>query len=552
MNGSMLAPLQKNVVVFWTRQKTPQRVTLIMLALAAVIIIPVLLVWASTPTYGVAFSGMSEADAGLIVEKLDEAKISYQLKDSGTILVESDQVYDVRLRMAREGLPETSTVGYELFSGNTFGMTEFTQRVNYQRALEGELERTISSLDSIDSVRVHVVTPEKRLISSEQSPTTASVTIQERLGQTLDAGQVRAIINLVSGSIEGLTPENVVVVDTEGNLLSGGDQSLSDNATSLSDQQRAAEDLAAADVRKRVQTMLDTILGAGNSVVQASVAIDWNQREVTSNMYDPTPAAIRSSQIVNESYNTNGQTTGGVPGAESNLPTPVATAGAADSTYAYQRSEETINYEISQTQSKEVITPGQIQRISVSVMVDAISDPAQLQTIRAAAAAAAGINETRGDQIVVESISFDRTGQETATAAAAEEQKQQQMIMIGSAVAAVLALFLLLFFFLRVLKSLQKSSREAWTPIMQPVRQLAQQEAASAQLPAASHAAEHTASTPVIADRTAEPAVVVQLSQQQKIVQQETEQRVKVITRLAEENPATVAEIIQLWLNEEK
>lgn len=552
MNGSMLAPLQKNVVVFWTRQKTPQRVTLIMLALAAVIIIPVLLVWASTPTYGVAFSGMSEADAGLIVEKLDEAKISYQLKDSGTILVESDQVYDVRLRMAREGLPETSTVGYELFSGNTFGMTEFTQRVNYQRALEGELERTISSLDSIDSVRVHVVTPEKRLISSEQSPTTASVTIQERLGQTLDAGQVRAIINLVSGSIEGLTPENVVVVDTEGNLLSGGDQSLSDNATSLSDQQRAAEDLAAADVRKRVQTMLDTILGAGNSVVQASVAIDWNQREVTSNMYDPTPAAIRSSQIVNESYNTNGQTTGGVPGAESNLPTPVATAGAADSTYAYRRSEETINYEISQTQSKEVITPGQIQRISVSVMVDAISDPAQLQTIRAAAAAAAGINETRGDQIVVESISFDRTGQETATAAAAEEQKQQQMIMIGSAVAAVLALFLLLFFFLRVLKSLQKSSREAWTPIMQPVRQLAQQEAASAQLPAASHAAEHTASTPVIANRTAEPAVVVQLSQQQKIVQQETEQRVKVITRLAEENPATVAEIIQLWLNEEK
>lgn len=552
MNGSMLAPLQKNVVVFWTRQKTPQRVTLIMLALAAVIIIPVLLVWASTPTYGVAFSGMSEADAGLIVEKLDEAKISYQLKDSGTILVESDQVYDVRLRMAREGLPETSTVGYELFSGNTFGMTEFTQRVNYQRALEGELERTISSLDSIDSVRVHVVTPEKRLISSEQSPTTASVTIQERLGQTLDAGQVRAIINLVSGSIEGLTPENVVVVDTEGNLLSGGDQSLSDNATSLSDQQRAAEDLAAADVRKRVQTMLDTILGAGNSVVQASVAIDWNQREVTSNMYDPTPAAIRSSQIVNESYNTNGQTTGGVPGAESNLPTPVATAGAADSTYAYRRSEETINYEISQTQSKEVITPGQIQRISVSVMVDAISDPAQLQTIRAAAAAAAGINETRGDQIVVESISFDRTGQETATTAAAEEQKQQQMIMIGSAVAAVLALFLLLFFFLRVLKSLQKSSREAWTPIMQPVRQLAQQEAASAQLPAASHAAEHTASTPVIADRTAEPAVVVQLSQQQKIVQQETEQRVKVITRLAEENPATVAEIIQLWLNEEK
>lgn len=552
MNGSMLAPLQKNVVVFWTRQKTPQRVTLIMLALAAVIIIPVLLVWASTPTYGVAFSGMSEADAGLIVEKLDEAGISYQLKDSGTILVESDQVYDVRLRMAREGLPETSTVGYELFSGNTFGMTEFTQRVNYQRALEGELERTISSLDSIDSVRVHVVTPEKRLISSEQSPTTASVTIQERLGQTLDAGQVRAIINLVSGSIEGLTPENVVVVDTEGNLLSGGDQSLSDNATSLSDQQRAAEDLAAADVRKRVQTMLDTILGAGNSVVQASVAIDWNQREVTSNMYDPTPAAIRSSQIVNESYNTNGQTTGGVPGAESNLPTPVATAGAADSTYAYRRSEETINYEISQTQSKEVITPGQIQRISVSVMVDAISDPAQLQTIRAAAAAAAGINETRGDQIVVESISFDRTGQETATTAAAEEQKQQQMIMIGSVVAAVLALFLLLFFFLRVLKSLQKSSREAWTPIMQPVRQLAQQEAASAQLPAASHAAEHTASTPVIADRTAEPAVVVQLSQQQKIVQQETEQRVKVITRLAEENPATVAEIIQLWLNEEK
>src|SRR5690606_2081378 len=115
----------------------------------------------STPTYAVAFSGLSEADAGLIVEKLDESGINYQLRNSGTILVPSDQVYDVRLQMAREGLPEGGTVGFELFNGNTLGMTEFTQRVNYQQALEGELERTIGSLEAIEAVRVHVVTPEK-------------------------------------------------------------------------------------------------------------------------------------------------------------------------------------------------------------------------------------------------------------------------------------------------------------------------------------------------------------------------------------------------------
>ena len=169
-----------------------------------------------------AFSGLSESDAGQIVEKLNEQGTPYQLRGSGTILVPSDKVYEIRLQMAREGLPEGGTVGFELFSGNMLGMTDFTQRINYQRALEGELERTIMSLASVSEVWVHIVTPEKSLLESEQNPATASVTVKSSGARQFDTTHVQSIIHLVSSSVEGLLPENVVVVGVEGNLLASG------------------------------------------------------------------------------------------------------------------------------------------------------------------------------------------------------------------------------------------------------------------------------------------------------------------------------------------
>jgi flagellar M-ring protein FliF len=191
---------------FWGQQSGTQRLVFILIVALALVLIPLFFVWASTPSYEVAFSGLTEEDAGQIVEQLSANNIPYKLRGVGTILVPSNQVYEVRLMMARQGLPSSGSVGFEIFSGNTLGMTEFSQRVNYQQAIEGELERTIGSLNAVQAVRVHIVIPEKTLLTSEQSPATASVTIMEKPWMSLDAAQVREITHLVASSVEGLRP----------------------------------------------------------------------------------------------------------------------------------------------------------------------------------------------------------------------------------------------------------------------------------------------------------------------------------------------------------
>lgn len=565
----MFASLQKQFTIFWNKQSRSQRVIMIALLLALVILVPTLVTWANKPSYSVAYSGLSEEDAGAITAKLDESGIDYQLKSTGTIMVQSDQVYDVRIKMAVEGLPQSSTAGYELFSGtNALSMTEFTQKVTYQRALEGELQRTIESLEAVDSARIHVVTPEKSLLISDEQPATASITITEKPGQSLDKAQVRAISHLVASSVEGLSPDNVVIVDNKGNLLASGEENGLESAASQTDSQRLAESSAAEEIRRKVQTMLDNTLGPNKAIVQASVAMDWTSRETTSNSYDPTPVAVRSSQRIAESYNTNGVTTGGVPGADSNLPTPVPTVEGVPDGTIYSRTEETINYEISQVQSKEVVTPGQVSRVSLSVMVDNITDQQQLDSIKTSVVAAAGINEARGDMVVVNSIAFDRSYYEEETTAQEEADKQNLYIQAGLVAAAALVLIVMFALFARSMRNLRKASREAWRPIMQPVgQQLALQGAETGmgmtsplQMESGSSMATHDLPSGIPVSDTAMP---VQSSQQQTAANimadlsnkytsqqsQEDEQRAQLITKLAEESPATVAEIIQVWLN---
>jgi flagellar M-ring protein FliF len=439
------------------------------------------------------------------------------------------------------------------------GLTEFSQQVNYQRAVEGELQRTIGSLDAVQAVRVHLVIPEKTLLSSDQGLSTASVTIQVRPGHTLDGDQVRSITHLVASSVEGLKPENIVVVDTDGNMLADGTGTETAMDASQKDEQRAAEQAYAAEVQKRVQVMLDKILGPNHSVVQATVEMDWTQREINSNTYEPTAVAIRSSQKINES-STEGSTTGGVPGAASNLPTPVATTTGADGT-SYQRSEETLNYEVSQIQSHEIIAPGKVSRLSVSVMVDGVTDLAQMDAIKAAVEVAAGVDTKRGDQIVVESFDFDTTARDTLNAELEKQRKQEQYLQIGFASAAVLIVVILLFFILRTISNLRNASKEAWKPVLQPVGQVAAliddgYKSAALQLQtdlsnALSQLAEKNEQP--AAPKTENEDVVVQLrARTQSTTASEDEQRARVIARLAEENPATVAEIIQLWLSEGK
>lgn len=555
----MFATIQQQFTSYWKKQSLGKQITMVALTLAVLILTPVLVNWANTPSYAVAYTGLSETDAAQIVQKLDDNSISYQLKNSGTIEVPSDQVYTTRLLMARDGLPESSTVGYELFSGTSMlGMTEFSQQVNYQRAIEGELQRTIGSLEAVQAVRVHLVTPEKSLLSSDQALSTASVTIQVNPGHTLDAAQVRAITHLIASSVEGLDAGNVVVVDSAGNLLADGISTNGESDQSLKDDQRAAELAYAAEVQKRVQSLLDKILGPNRSTVQATVEMDWTQREITSNTYAPTEVALRSSQIINES-STDGGTTGGVPGATSNLPTPVATT-TGTGTSSYQRSEETLNYEVSQTQLHEIITPGKVNRVSVSVMVDNVSDAAQLTSIKSAVEVAAGIDTTRGDQIVVESFAFDRTALDALTVELAKQQQQELYLRIGMAVGAALVVLALLFFVLRMMSNLRNASKDSWKTVLRPASELAalQDEYAA---PALKLQADLSTALSRLAEQSGESTdaksgnedVVVQVhSKNRQATASEDEQNSRVISRLTEENPATVAEIIQLWLNESK
>jgi len=528
----------------WKRQKTSQKVTLVSLLLAAAILIPILITWASQTTYAVAFSGLSEGDAGAIVEELTTQGVAYKLEGSSTILVSSDQVYNVRLKMASAGLPQKgTTVGYELFDASSLGMTEFTQKVNYQRAVQGELERTIGSLNSVEAVSVHIVVPEKTLLSSSQQEPTASIMVKTKSGTALDAGQVRSITHLVAASIEGLKSENVVVVDSEGNMLASGATTGSDAAAAaVTDSRRLAELTASKDIQNKAQLMLDSVLGPDKAIVQANVTLDWTQREFTSQTYDPNPSAVRSSSTTSETYSTDGSTVGGIPGAESNLPDPVNETTTGTGSSSYQRTDTTTNYELASTQSHEIIEPGQIKQISVSVLVDSITDPTQLNVLKNAVSAAVGIDAERGDSLAVESIVFDRTFYTDQVEQMETASKTNMYIKYAQIGGAVLLFVILLLYVQKLLKNLKLASTDAWVPVMKNV--------SDNSLRAPQMAPMISPTIPVPQMATIAPAVEIAAPKQK--ISPEDEQMQKVMTRLSEDSPASVAEIIQLWLAEDE
>ncbi|MRS03403.1 hypothetical protein EG832_09305, partial [bacterium] len=299
---------------------------------------------------------------------------------------------------------------------------------------------------------------------------------------------------------------------------------------------------AAKDIQYKAQQMLDSVLGPDKAIVQANVTLDWTQREVTSQTFDPTPSAIRSSSVSSETYTTNGSSTGGVPGATSNLPTPVATATGGSGSTSYQKTDTTTNYELASTQSKEIIGPGQIKQISISVLVDSITDPTQLNVLKNAVAAAVGIDTERGDSLSVESIVFDRTYYTDQAAEMETASKTSMYIKYGQIGGAVLLFVILLLYVQKLLKNLKLASNDAWVPVMKNVSDNA------LRAPQVSPMISPTIPVPQMA--TIAPPVEIPTPKQR--ISPEDEQMQKVMTRLSEDSPASVAEIIQLWLAEDE
>ncbi len=328
-----------------------------------------LALWTQQPDMQVLFTNLNPEDASGIVDKLKETKVPYETTGGGaTVLVPSAQVHELRLQLATQGLPHGGGVGFEIFDRSSIGMSDFVQKLNYRRALQGELARTIAQMPEIERARVHLATPERRLFSNDENRARASVVVSLRNGQALAKTQVNGIVHLVSSSVEGLQVKDVTVVDGHGRLLSSA--AGGDDAAGLTGSQLEYQRTVEKDIETRIQTMLERIVGVNKAVVRVSSILDFRKVETTEEKYDPNSQVVRSEQRGQEKANGVNGVSGGVPGVQSNVPDGASQEPAQTSSSANQTKNETVNYEISRTVSRVVESTGSIKQLSVAVLVD--------------------------------------------------------------------------------------------------------------------------------------------------------------------------------------
>jgi len=339
---------------------------------------------------------------------LSEKKVPYKISSSGgAISVPEDKVSELRLELAAAGLPQGGGVGFEIFDNKTLGATEFEQQLNYRRALQGELSRTISGLDEIQSSRVHIALPKDSLFPDQQKRPTASVTLRLKSGKSLRPAQIDGIVHLVASSIEGMNPEDVMVVDSRGAILSvkQHDSKLSKLTSQQIDFQRNME----KDLAARIQTMLENVVGPGKVAVRVTAELDFRIMEKTEETYNPEAQVVRSTQRNSEKENS------------------VNPAGAVSENPKKEKLDEIINYEINKVVSKTVMPVGETKKLSIAVLVDgkykknekneevyqALAKN-EIESLEDLVRKSAGINAQRGDQVVVTNMPFRKVEAEEA------------------------------------------------------------------------------------------------------------------------------------------
>jgi flagellar M-ring protein FliF len=360
------------------------------------------------------YSNLDLKEAGQITQNLDQAGIKYEVKgDGATILVNRDQVASTRLMLSGKGLPTSGSVGYEIFDNSSaLGQTDFVQQLNRQRALEGELGRTISSLDGITSARVHLVLPRRQLFEQEAEQPSAAVTIGVG-GREPGPDNVRAIQNLVAGAVPSLKPERVTVVDQHAKTLSGGETGMAAEADGRKSEieQRIA---------KQVKTLVEGIVGAGKARVNVSADVDMAHVTQQKEEYNPDGQVVRSETTTDENSRESTNGSNGVTSASANIP-PATTPGSDSGGTSSGHQESTTNYEISKTVTTQVTEPGQIKKMSVAVAVDGVTaapgkngkpgaytprSAAEMAAIDQLVKAAVGFDQTRGDNVSVVNVRF--------------------------------------------------------------------------------------------------------------------------------------------------
>jgi flagellar M-ring protein FliF len=400
---------------FWADKSLAQRILLAGLMVSVLVAFFGFIFWLNRADYKVLYSQLYQEDASSVIAFLKKEKIPYEITESGTtILVPADQVYEARLKLAGEGSLHGQGIGFELFDENKIGQTNFVQGINYQRALQGELSRTISELPEVDNTRVHLVMPSKSLFVEEQAPPSAAIMIKLKGGRTLSTQQVQAIVNLVSTSVEGLDADHVTVADSRGKVLY--EPKSDKDMTGMTSTQLEYQAGMQRAFEQRIEQLLVPIVGPGRVIARVNADLDFNRTTIRKEIFDPKSAVVRS-EVKNEEEST------GSANVDGGNPDPNYQGGndrtASGTSQASTRTSSTTNFDINKEEQQIVSQVGSIKRLSVAVLVDgkytAQADGTQtfeplaadqVAQIRQLAQRAVGFDENRGDAIEVSSIAF--------------------------------------------------------------------------------------------------------------------------------------------------
>ncbi len=439
-------------LTFWASLKLWQRASIFFAVFLVFGGLIAMIFMTGSTNYEPLYAGLEVEDQAAIVDYLKENNIPYRLDPKGSaILMPGNAIYETRLALAQMGLPKGGTTGFEVFDNAQMGMSEFQQRITYMRAIEGELARTISQMQQVENARVSVVIPEQRLFLEQQKPSTASVLLRLRQGATINATQVKSIIHLVAHSVDGLEPDAVTVVDTNGRILSDmvSDSMIMynpDGTNSVTSVQRELERQHERELEQKVRAMLEQVFGPGTAVVRVRIDLDFDKRTSSYVEYTPNPetgtGVPRSNERQEESYTGQGNPVNGNPGTTTNIPGYAINSQTVES--EYNRSNATTNYEITTRKGDQVVTPGGVRRLSASVLIDdrynEITDE-RLDALQEVISSAIGFNRERGDSLVVRAMRFS-----TAFAdAMADQLRQDRMwkIIYGSIAAFIVLLIVL-------------------------------------------------------------------------------------------------------------
>ena len=449
---SFFKVLFEQIVGVLKELSTAQKITLFLLGTVIFVSLFALTMWGIRPDFVPLYSGLTQQDAGEVVKKLAEKNIAYKLAADGTtILVPSKVVREARVSLASEGLPKTSGFGYELFDQFKLGTTEFTQKVNYQRALETELARTITGIKQIKGARVHIVMPDDSLFVEDKQGASASLVLDILGNQTLNSDQINGIVHLVASSVKGLAPKNITIVDTNGNVLYSFSEDEEVDA-GLTMKQVEVQKKYERIIQNRIETMLNKVFGNNTSVVRVNLDMNFDKTKSDSELYLPSAEPlVRSERSVEEGFKGNNA----APPAGVNV--PAAGQGNAQNSN-YTKLDETKNYELSKKMEHFSKAPGSIIRMTIAVILDRKIKEDEKNNLIDAISSASGLNKERGDILTFSTFPFDKSTLEQDKKEIKVSQRNQFLANLGKNIGLTLLLIITVIYARGSLKKLSAIS----------------------------------------------------------------------------------------------